>query len=116
MTDIDMTSSDSGDGRIYDGGAIERGAEIEIVVDGCPLRAFQGESLAAVLLAAERPRALRKTSRRGAPRGLYCGIGICFECVMTINGQPSIRACRTEVQAGMRVESQVSSGTWEFEP
>lgn len=86
-------------------GAITRGSEIDILVDGRPVRAFEGESVAAALLAAGE-RALRTTSRRGEARGLYCGIGVCFDCAMTIDGQPNVRACQTPVRAEMRVESQ----------
>lgn len=100
------------DSRIY--GAIIRGPEIEIIVDGHRLRAFRGESVAAALLAAGK-RALRTTSGRGEPRGVYCGIGICFDCVMTIDGQPNVRACRTEVRSGMRIETQSGEGTWTVE-
>jgi len=95
--------------------AIRRGPEIEIIVDGRTVRAFEGESVAAALLAAGK-RALRTTSRRGEPRGMYCGIGLCFDCVMTIDGQPNVRTCRTLVRAGMRVNSQSGDGAWRIEP
>jgi D-hydroxyproline dehydrogenase subunit gamma len=108
-----MTYTDS-KGRIDSDGMIERGPEIDIIVDGRPLHAFEGESVAAALLAAKRPRMLRLTARRGDLRGLYCGIGLCFDCVMTIDGQPGVRVCQTEVRPGMRIESQSGNGTWEF--
>ena len=98
--------------RRYDG-AVARGREVEILLDGRALRAFQDETVAAALLAAGR-RALRTTSRRGEPRGMYCGIGICFDCVMTIDGRPNVRTCQTPVRAGMRVESQRGEGTWKL--
>lgn len=107
-----MTYTDS-NGRIDSDGMIERGPGIEIIVDGCPLRAFEGESVAAALLAAKRTRTLRVTTHRGEARGLYCGIGLCFDCVMTIDRQPGVRACLTEVRPGMRIESQSGNGTWE---
>lgn len=96
--------------RRFDG-AVARGREVEILVDGRPLRAFEGETVAAALLAAGR-RAFRTTSRQREPRGLYCGIGVCFDCVMTIDGRPNVRTCQTPVWAGMRVESQRGEGTW----
>ena len=95
-------------------GAITRGPEVEIIVDGHRLQAFQGESVAAALLAAGE-RALRTTSRRGESRGVYCGIGICFDCVMTIDGQPNVRTCRTQVRSGMRIETQSGEGAWTVE-
>jgi sarcosine oxidase, subunit alpha len=63
-----------------------------------------GESIAAALLAAN-VRAVRRSVRLGEPRGLYCGIGLCFDCVVTVDGQPNVRACLTQVADGMRVES-----------
>lgn len=95
--------------RVDDG--IQRGRAIEILVDGRPVQAFEGESVAAALLAAGK-RALRMTARYGAPRGLYCGIGVCFDCIMTIDGRPNVRTCQTPVRAGMRVESQRGEGMW----
>lgn len=96
--------------RRFDG-AVARGREVELLVDGRPLRAFEGETVAAALLAAGR-RAFRTTARRGEPRGMYCGIGLCFDCVMTLDGRPNVRACQTPVRAGMCVESQQGEGTW----
>lgn len=92
-------------------GAVTRGPEVEIIVDGHQVRAHEGESVAAALLAAGR-RALRTTDRRGEPRGLYCGIGVCFDCVMTLDGRPGVRTCQTPVRDGMRVDSQAGAGAW----
>jgi aerobic-type carbon monoxide dehydrogenase small subunit (CoxS/CutS family) len=75
---------------------------IELVVDGAPLRAPAGQSLGAALIASGRV-ALRK-SPGGAPRGLYCGIGVCQECRVVVDGEV-VRACVTPVAAGMRVQT-----------
>lgn len=101
----------AGKRRMDDG--IKRGDAIEIVVDGDPVRAYEGESVAAVLLAIGQ-RTLRTTTRRSAPRGLYCGIGSCFECLMVIEGRPGVRACQTVVREGMRVDTQRGDGQWAF--
>ncbi|HEU4426497.1 MAG TPA: (2Fe-2S)-binding protein [Pilimelia sp.] len=85
-------------------GAIERGRQVRVVVDGVAVPAFEGECVAAVLLAAGR-RGLRATPRRGEPRGMYCCIGLCFECAMVINDQHGVRACVTPVCDGMRVDT-----------
>ncbi|MEO8083379.1 MAG: (2Fe-2S)-binding protein [Ardenticatenales bacterium] len=95
--------SGGGDRRIDDG--IERGRAVEIIVDGAPIDAFEGESIAAALFAAG-VRTLRHTARRGAPRGFYCGMGVCFECVMHVDGRPNTRTCQTAVHDGMQVRSQ----------
>lgn len=96
-------------------GIVGRGREIEIIVEGLPVRAFEGESVAAALLANDQ-RSLRETARRGEWRGVYCGIGVCFDCVMTIDGRPNIRTCQTPVHAGMRVDAQRGEGIWRVEP
>ncbi len=96
------------DRRIDDG--LTRGNAVEIVVDGEGLRAYEGETIAAALLAAGR-RIFRRTSS-GAPRGVYCGMGVCFDCVMVVNGTPNIRACQTLVNAGMTVRTQAGDGEW----
>lgn len=95
--------------------AFARGTRVGIIVDGRPLLAFTGETLAAALLAAG-IRELRRTSRWFAPRGLYCGIGVCFDCVMTVDGRPNVRACQIEVRPGMRVDSQSGDGRWQVTP
>lgn len=79
----------------------ERGAKVTIEVDGRPLTAFAGETVATALLAAGLP-ALRVT-RSGAPRSAYCGMGVCWECVLTIDGAPNQRACDVGIRDGMRV-------------
>jgi D-hydroxyproline dehydrogenase subunit gamma len=76
---------------------------IELSVDGTPLRAPAGQSLAAALLATGRA-ALRQ-SPAGEPRGVYCGIGVCQECRVHVEGQGVVRACVTPVAAGMRVST-----------
>lgn len=95
--------------RLEDG--LQRGRPVAIVVDGLPVPAFEGESVAAALLAAG-TRVLRTTARHGAPRGLYCGIGVCFECVMTVDGRPNVRTCQAPVRDGMQVETQRGEGRW----
>jgi predicted molibdopterin-dependent oxidoreductase YjgC len=78
---------------------------IELTVDGEPLRAPAGQSVAAALLRSGRI-ALR-AGPAGAPRGLYCGIGVCQECRVMVDGQV-VRACVTPVVAGMRVTTGVT--------
>lgn len=51
-----------------------------------------GQTVAAALIAAG-IRSWRSTRRDGAPRGLFCGIGVCFDCLVTVNGEPVTRAC-----------------------
>jgi hypothetical protein len=41
---------------------------------------------------------------------VFCGIGVCFDCLVTVNGQPSVRACLAEARPGDRVETQQGTG------
>jgi D-hydroxyproline dehydrogenase subunit gamma len=89
-------------------GDLERGEPFELLADGEPVRAYPGETVAAALLAAGRRRT--RTTRRGEWRGLYCGMGLCFECIMVVDGRPNVRACTTPALPGMRVEIQRGPG------
>ncbi len=80
------------------------GKAVAVVVDGQAVEAYPGETVATVLLALGR-QTFRHTDRLHSPRGLFCGMGVCFDCLVTIDGQPNVRACMTPVQAGMVVET-----------
>ena len=82
---------------------------LQIIVDGRPVSARQGETIAAALLAAG-IRVNRQTKKRREPRGLFCGIGQCTDCVMVVNGVPNVRTCVTAVADGMIVETQIGLG------
>ncbi|MCC7048623.1 MAG: (2Fe-2S)-binding protein [Alphaproteobacteria bacterium] len=88
---------------------IDRGAAFRFDFDGQPVTAYPGETVAAALLAAGIAR-FRSTARGAMPRGLYCGMGMCWECLVAIDGRPSNRACMTEAKPGMRVETQQGLG------
>ncbi len=92
-------------------GKIADAHEVEIIVDGHPLKAREGEPIAAALLASGK-REFRYTKRFAQPRGVFCAIGRCTDCVMTVDGIPNIRTCVTPVQAGMKVDTQQGLGKW----
>ncbi|OXM45798.1 (2Fe-2S)-binding protein [Amycolatopsis alba] len=77
---------------------------IRITVDGEPLTGIDGQSVAGVLLAAGR--ISWRTTRSGAPRGVFCGIGACFDCLLTVNGVPDVRACRRPAADGDEIRTQ----------
>ena len=52
----------------------------------------------------------RVTRRGGARRGLFCGIGVCYDCLVTVNGVPNQRACQVRAGAGMAVTTQTGTG------
>ena len=78
-----------------------QGRAITISFDGTPIPALEGETIAAALSAAGIV-AFRRTAS-GAPRGLHCGMGACFDCVVTVDGRIGQRACMTKVADGMVV-------------
>ncbi len=84
---------------------------VRIEVDGESLWAHEGEPIAAALMA-HGIRVFRTTRRRAQPRGLFCGIGHCTDCVMTVNGVPNVRTCVTPVEAGMKITTQRGLGQW----
>jgi predicted molibdopterin-dependent oxidoreductase YjgC len=77
---------------------------LTVRVDGQPVPAFAGESVAAVLLALGR-QTFRHTDRNHAPRGLFCGMGVCFDCLVTVDGVENVRACMTPVHEGMVIDT-----------
>lgn len=82
---------------------------VEILFNGQPLRALQGETLSAALHA-HGIQAFRST-RSNQPRGLYCGMGACFDCLVTVDGRQGVRACLEKVHDGQVVRSEVPQGT-----
>jgi aerobic-type carbon monoxide dehydrogenase small subunit (CoxS/CutS family) len=91
---------------------VERGRPLSFYFDGEPIAAFEGETIAAALLAGGR-RVLRTTAITGTPRGAFCGMGVCFDCLVVVDGEPSRRACMIFAKDGMRVETQVGFGAGE---
>ncbi|WP_210725629.1 (2Fe-2S)-binding protein [Arthrobacter silvisoli] len=76
---------------------------VTITFDGRPLTATAGQSVGAAL-ASQGVTAWRSTRKGGKPRGLFCGIGVCFDCLVTVDGETNQRACLVEVCEGMEVE------------
>lgn len=83
---------------------IRRGAPLRLTVDGVETTGFEGEHLSTVLMASGRI-AWRQSPMRKEPRGLFCGIGICFECLVEVEGQGIVRACQTTARDGMRLRT-----------
>jgi hypothetical protein len=77
---------------------------LRITVDGEPVTGIAGQTVAGILLASGR--LSWRTTRSGAPRGVFCGIGSCFDCVLTVNGVPDVRACRRRAVDGDEIRTQ----------
>ena len=87
----------------------EVGRLVSITVDGKEIQAVEGEPIAAALLA-QGMRVMRKTPRYGEPRGVFCGIGRCTDCIMIVDGVPNVRTCVTPVKGGMVITSNLRDG------
>ncbi|MFG2669964.1 (2Fe-2S)-binding protein [Streptomyces sp. DT20] len=87
----------------------EPGPGFEITFDGRPVHALPGRSIAAVLWA-DSVLTWRTTRVNGRPRGAFCGIGSCFDCLVTVNGVPGRRACLQPARPGDVVTTQEGDG------
>ncbi|HHX24683.1 MAG TPA: (2Fe-2S)-binding protein [Thermoanaerobacterales bacterium] len=82
-----------------------------IIVDGKKIPAIEGEPIAAALLSAGIKK-FRETPKKHKPRGIFCAIGRCTDCVMTVDGIPNVRTCVTPVKNGMIINTQKGLGEW----
>jgi hypothetical protein len=82
---------------------------LEITVDGAARKVSTGRSIAAALLEGG-AMSWRRTRRGDEPRGVFCGIGVCFDCLVTLNGTAGVRACVVEVRPGDTVVTERGSG------
>lgn len=93
-------------------GELEEKREVQITVDGTVITARAGEPILSALLASG-IKVANISPKQHEPRGYFCGIGRCTNCVMTVNGDPNVRTCITPVEDGMVVETQDGLGKWE---
>jgi predicted molibdopterin-dependent oxidoreductase YjgC len=75
---------------------------VPISVDGRAVLAVEGSPLAAVLLALDGA-PLRRSAVSGSPRAPFCMMGVCFECLVEVDGRADRQACLVPVRAGMCV-------------
>ena len=86
-----------------DAGTPSSAAVVRVSFDGRPLEAAPGQSVGAALTA-QGITAWRATRKGERPRGLFCGIGVCFDCLLTVDGAANQRACLVEAREGMEIE------------
>jgi len=86
--------------------------KIDFYFDGRPMSGREGDTIAAALYAAG-IKVLSQSIKEKRNRGLYCAIGNCGSCLMTVNGVPNVKTCITELKDGMVVESQKGLGKLE---
>src|SRR6056297_1960626 len=83
-----------------------KGKTITFTYEGKEINARRGETIAAALHN-EGVTELSKSGDKNRPRGLFCAIGKCSSCLMTVDGVPNVRTCITLAQEGMKVEKQI---------
>ena len=82
----------------------EKGRIVYLQFDGEAITAFDGDNLAAALLRSGKVNF--RTAAKDDPRGPYCMMGVCFECLVEINGRPNQQACQMTVRDGMIIQRQ----------
>lgn len=90
-------------------GTMEKKKYVTVKVDGREIQAIEGEPIAAALLA-NGIKIFRFTHKFNEPRGLFCGIGQCTDCVMEVDGVPNVRTCVTPIREGMEIKTQYGFG------
>ena len=83
--------------------------QVHFFVDGEQCLAYAGDSIAVALYRSGK-RAWRR-SRAGDARGLLCGMGTCYDCLLTVEGVPDLRACQVLVREGMEVRTGLPNET-----
>tara|TARA_E500000305_G_scaffold56929_2_gene45395 strand:- start:3646 stop:3942 length:297 start_codon:yes stop_codon:yes gene_type:complete len=78
---------------------------VELTVDGHSVEAVEGEMVAGVLARLEPPFS-RTNPVNGDRRAPYCMMGVCFECLVTVDGASSVQSCLIPVRDGMKIERQ----------
>lgn len=87
--------------KLHDAGA----PALNLTLDGEPITAEAGETVAAVLVRQVNPTA-RTTPVKQAPRAPFCMMGVCFDCLAVVDGVASTQTCMVTVREGMRIERQ----------
>jgi hypothetical protein len=81
---------------------------VRVIVNGSPVVVSEGAIVAAAILVAGEPAFRRSVT--GDPRGPVCGMGICFECRVTIDGESHVRACQLVCREGMEIVTGAEAG------
>ncbi|GGX53077.1 (2Fe-2S)-binding protein [Streptomyces fructofermentans] len=87
----------------------EPGPAFTVTFDGRELAVLPGRTIAAALWSAG-VTSWRTTRAGGEPRGVFCGIGVCFDCLVTVNGRPNQRACLLPAEPGDVIRTQEGTG------
>lgn len=83
---------------------------VTITVDGAQVTGITGQSIAGILMAGDQLE-LRRTATGDRPRGVFCGIGVCFDCLVEVNGVQDVRACQRKAHEGDVIVTRNDHGT-----
>jgi predicted molibdopterin-dependent oxidoreductase YjgC len=86
------------------------GRHVTVELDGAPIAARECDTVASFLLRVADPGSYRRSSASGAPRAPLCMMGVCFECLVEIDGQTNQQGCLVRVRDGMRIRRQLRGG------
>jgi hypothetical protein len=90
-------------------GRFEKGRKVRFTFDGKTIEGFEGEPIA-VALRSHGVMVHRYTTKRNDPRGVFCAIGRCTDCIMVVDGVPNVRTCVEPLREGMIVQTQIGKG------
>lgn len=79
---------------------------LSLTINGQPTQVAEGTLVAAAVLVSGEP--VFRKSISGQPRGPLCGMGICFECRLSIDGQAHRRSCQIVCREGMEISTDVA--------
>ena len=96
-----MTATPDQPGRSRAAQASGADSPVRATFDGEPIEAEAGSSVAAAIMQSRGP--AWRTTKSGAGRGLFCGIGVCYDCIVEIDGESGQRACMVPLAEGMDV-------------
>lgn len=94
-------------------GTYEKGKKVTFTYDDKELTGYEGEPIA-MALKANGILIHRYTARKHKPRGIFCAIGRCTDCVMVVDGEPNVRTCMTPLREGMKVQTQYGTSAEPF--
>jgi sarcosine oxidase subunit alpha len=83
---------------------VNRGKKINVLINGTQVDAYEGE-LVSTVLQAEGIYVFNHKHKTGKPSGIYCAMGVCYECLVTVDGVVNIRACQTFVKDQMEIQT-----------
>ena len=90
-------------------GAFEKGRKVRFTFDGRTMEGFEGEPVS-VALRSNGVMVHRYTTKRNEPRGVFCAIGRCTDCIMVVDGVPNVRTCVEPLKEGMVIQTQLGKG------